>query len=110
MGRLILGIIAAPILWGLISVPVNLVLAAIYGEAAAPPYPTPYLIIALILSVGYGLFSGYGAAWVAGTGERKLGIGAGIALLIVGLGVQISAWDAIPLWWHIIFLAMLIPV
>ena len=111
MGRLILGIIAAPVLWGVISIPINLGLAAFYGEgAAAPPYPTSYLIIALVLSAGYGLFSGYGAAWIAGTSERKLSVGAGIALLIVGLGVQISAWDAIPVWWHVIFLAMLVPV
>ena len=111
MGRLILGIIAAPVLWGVISVPINLGLATLYGDAAAaPPFPTSYLVIALVLSVGYGLFSGYGAAWIAGTNERKLGLGAGIALLIVGLGVQISTWDAIPVWWHVIFLAMLVPV
>lgn len=110
MVRLILGIVAAPILWGIISIPINLGLASLYGAAAAPPYPESYLISALILSVGYALFSGYGAAIVAGTGERKLGLGAGIALLIVGLGVQISAWDSLPVWWHLIFLAMLVPV
>lgn len=111
MGRLILGIIAAPVLWGVISVPINLGLAGFYGEAAAaPPFPTSYLVIALILSVGYGLISGYGAAWIAGTNERRLSIGAGIALLVVGLGVQISVWDVIPLWWHVVFLAMLVPV
>ncbi len=111
MGRLILGIVAAPVLWGLISVPINLGLASFYGEAAAaPPFPTSYLVIALLLSVGYGLFSGYGAAWIAGTNDLKLSLGAGVALLLVGLGVQLSAWEAIPLWWHLIFLAMLIPV
>ncbi|TNF84863.1 MAG: hypothetical protein EP301_10735 [Gammaproteobacteria bacterium] len=111
MVRLILGIIAAPVLWGVISVPINLGLASLYGDtAAAPPFPTSYLVIALVLSVGYGLFAGYGAAWIAGTNERKLSLGAGIALLIFGLGVQIGNWDAIPIWWHIIFLAMLVPV
>ena len=111
MGRLILGIIAAPILWGVISVPINLGLAGLYGDAAAePPFPISYLMIALLLSAGYGVFSGYGAAWIAGTNERRLGLGAGIALLIVGLGVQISAWDVLPVWWHVVFLTMLIPV
>lgn len=109
--KLILGIIAAPILWGVVSVPINLALAGFYGEAAStPPFPTSYLLIALLLSVGYGLFSGYGAAWIAGTSDRKLGLGAGIALLLVGLGVQLSAWDVLPVWWHLVFLGMLVPV
>lgn len=110
-GRLVLGIIAAPLLWGLVSVPINLALAGFYGEAAsAPPFPTSYLVVALLLSVGYGLFSGYGAAWIAGTSELRLGLGAGIALLAVGLAVQLSAWEVLPVWWHLIFLGMLIPV
>lgn len=114
MSRVILGVLAAPVLWGLLSVPVNLLLGHLYGEAiAAPPYPTTYLLASLVLSFGYSLFAGWGAARIAGgaaAGTMPLGLGAGVALLAVGIAVQISVWDTIPIWWHLIFLAMLIPM
>jgi hypothetical protein len=39
-----------------------------------------------------------------------VGIGAGTAVLIVSLGVHISQWNEIPLWHHLIFLVLLIPL
>jgi uncharacterized protein (DUF983 family) len=39
-----------------------------------------------------------------------VGIGVGIAVLIVSLGVHISQWNEIPLWHHLIFLVLLIPL
>ena len=111
MIRLITAIIAAPILWGLLMLPVSMVVAGFFGDAIqSPPYPTSYLLLSIGLSCLYSLFAGYGAAWIAGTSEIRLGLGAGIALLIVGLGVQLSAWDTIPIWYHLIFLALLIPL
>ena len=111
MGRLILAILAAPLLWGVVMLPFNLLLISMYPETAqAPPYPTSYLLIALILSCGYSLFAGFSAAWIARSSEPRVGIGAGIALLIVGLGVQVGQWNEIPLWYHLIFLVLLIPM
>ena len=74
MGRLILAIIAAPLVWGLVMLPCNLLLLSMYPEAAqTPPYPTSYLLLALILSCGYSLFAGFSAAWIARSSELKVG-------------------------------------
>ena len=111
MVRLILGALAAPVLWGALSVPVNLLLGALYGASVAlPPYPTSYLLLSLALSFGYSLFAGWGAARIARTGALKIGVAAGSALLVVGVLVQAGVWDAIPLWWHVVFLVMLMPM
>jgi len=117
VGRLIAGILAAPVLWGMLSVPVNLLLATLYGEAAnAPPFPASFLLVSLVLSFAYSAFAGWGAAWIAGLGRNqeasatRLGLLAGAALLVVGIAVQASVWETIPLWWHIAFLVMLIPM
>jgi hypothetical protein len=111
MWRLLAGIAAAPVLWGMLSVPINLTVASVYGTSGSPPtYPRSYLLLTLALSCLYSLCAGYGAAWIAGRGDPPLGIGAGLALLAVGLGVQLSVWDTIPVWYHVIFLALLVPL
>lgn len=109
MGRLILGVVATPLIWGMLSVPINLGIAAVSGQIE-PPYTTGYLLLILVLSFGYSLIAGYCAAWIAASNELKLSLGAGVALLLVGLLFQSSAWDTIPLWYHLIFLVMLIPM
>ena len=117
MGRLILGILVAPVLWGMLSIPVSLLLAGFYGEAVSlPPYPISYLVISLALSFGYSTFAGWGAAWIAGIGlpegapRPPVGFPAGLALLVVGVLVQAGVWDTIPIWWHAVFLTMLLPM
>lgn len=33
----------------------------------------------------------------------------GVLLLLTGIGVQASVWDLLPAWYHMVFLALLIP-
>ncbi|MGF1465449.1 MAG: hypothetical protein ACFCGT_04880 [Sandaracinaceae bacterium] len=63
----------------------------------------------LVLSLAFSLLGGYLTARLAR--ERAwtaAGILAGIQLL-VGTFVQASYWDLMPLWFHLPFLAMLVP-
>ena len=32
-----------------------------------------------------------------------------LALLAVGVPVQVSAWETLPVWYHLVFLAALVP-
>ena len=111
MWRLILAIVLAPVFWGVLQLPGNLLLSNLFpGAAETGPAPTAYLLLTLGFSFLYGLFAGYCSAWVAAAEARKAGIGAGIILLMIGIAVQASFWDQLPLWWHLCFLAAIVPM
>ena len=67
------------------------------------------LVLALVLSVVCSALAG----WVTGRiGNSPLGAGKvlGLLLLAVGAMVQVGAWSNMPVWYHLIFLALLFPV
>lgn len=110
MVRLVLAIVLAPIFWGIFMFVGNLVIFRVYPEAAdGSSAPVGYLIMAVIGSVIYSLATGLCSAAVAGGQVRVAGIGAGVAVLLVGVAVQLSYWDALPVWYHLTFLALLVP-
>jgi hypothetical protein len=47
--------------------------------------------------------------WLAGAGEGHA-IALGAALLAIGILVQSQYWQLLPVWYHVIFLAGLLPV
>ena len=112
MLRLILGIVLAPIFWGVIQFPGNLLVSSMYPDVMGGSVPPPlaYLLIALALSAAYAVFAGFCAALTAGTNENRLSIGAGLVLLVVGIGVQVAFWDTLPVWYHLVFLASIVPL
>lgn len=68
-------------------------------------------ILATILaySVVLSLVSGWLSARAAGRSAVKHAVITGVLLLIVGVLVQISVWEQMPLWYHIPFLAAIVP-
>lgn len=64
-----------------------------------------YLLDSVVLSVL--------AGWVTGRLVRRRPVAHGLALggaqVAIGIAVQASAWDTMPLWYHLAFLALLIP-
>jgi hypothetical protein len=65
--------------------------------------------LAIVLSVLCSLVGG----WVTGRlAVRPAAAGAvlGVLLLAVGIVVQSAAWSRMPLWYHLIFLALLVPM
>jgi hypothetical protein len=68
-----------------------------------------YLIAKLLLSVLFSLISGYVSAVIANDAMRAPTV-LGVVLLLVGLFIQISVWDSVPVWFHSIFLGLLLPV
>lgn len=67
------------------------------------------LLIHLVLSVIVSFISGYITALVAGENKRSP-LSLGVVLLIVGILVEAAYWSYIPIWYHLIFLILLIPV
>ncbi len=77
------------------------------GEAYTEAGP---LVGALVLSVVCSVVAGLLCAKLAG--ERAKGALTTLAalLLATGLGVQGGVWDLMPVWYHVTFLALLVPV
>lgn len=66
-------------------------------------------ILDLVRSGVASIMAGFIGAVVAGENRRSPLI-LGIILLIVGIAVQVHLWNVFPMWFHLIFWLMLIPL
>ena len=123
MVRIILGAIAGFIVWSILWVGSDAIFSAIsadWGKTStdfrdAVANNTPYtlsstvLIALLIKSFIVSIISGYIAALIAGENTKST-VGAGVLLLLFGIFIQATHWNHMPLWYHIPFLILLIPM
>ncbi|MEM7201210.1 MAG: hypothetical protein AAF628_13135 [Planctomycetota bacterium] len=114
MMRLILAVVAGYAVWTAVWLGGN---AALLPEAAAAvqageAFTDPGALgLALALSAACSLCAGGVAATIAGgpMAWRAAWITAGL-LLATGVAVQAGVWSLMPLWYHLVFLALLVPV
>jgi len=124
MLRIILGVVAGFIAWSILWVGSDQILISFspmwygnhqYGLEAAMQNHTPFTADTAILLMHLGraaiisIMAGFIAAVVAGE-NRQAPLALGGVLLIFGAAVQTYAWSYIPIWYHIIFLGLLIPL
>lgn len=62
------------------------------------------------LSVLCSLAAGLAAAPVAGSRARGAVLGMAVLLLLTGIAVQAGVWNLMPVWYHLTFLALIVPV
>src|SRR5215204_5200717 len=123
MVRIILAVIAGFIVWSVLWVGVDALFSLIspdWGKTsaefrAAVENKTPYqlsstvLTALLVKSVIISIISGFVAAAIARE-SVKTPLALGILLLIFGIFIQAAYWNYMPLWYHIPFLILLIPM
>jgi uncharacterized membrane protein YeaQ/YmgE (transglycosylase-associated protein family) len=124
MIRIILGVIAGFVVWSIVWVGSDQVLMNLsrgwYGahqhafETAMlnqTPFTADNTILAMhiVRSIIISLMAGFLAAFMANE-NRKAPLILGILLLLFGLMVQIMAWNYLPVWYHVVFLLLLVPV
>ena len=113
MLKISLGVIVGFIVWSILWVGFDAVLRTVWGNynesAKAMKFSSLMLLVPIILSAVVSLISGYVAALVAKENTKSPLI-LGVLLLIVGIFVQIGVWDKIPLWYHLTFWILLIPM
>ncbi|MBC7901599.1 MAG: hypothetical protein H7070_16275 [Saprospiraceae bacterium] len=124
MGRIILGAIAGFITWSIVWVGSEKVLSAIwpewYGahqiafEAAVSSggqftADTTILLMNIVRSSIISVMSGFLAALIAGENKRSPLI-LGFLLVAFGLLIVAMSWSYIPVWYHVVFTALLIPM
>lgn len=124
MLRVILGVIVGFIVWSILWTGSDSIFSAIspnwYGQhhsdfAAAINNKSPFsvdstiLILGLIRSILFSIISGYIAALIAWENTLST-FGLGVLLLLFGIFIQSIYWNYVPLWYHIPFLFLLIPM
>lgn len=109
----IFAVIGGFVLWSAFWVVSDLTLLILspdwYGEGLKN-FSTPILLISLARSIFISIISGYVAALIAKKNQIQTALVLGVLLLAFGIFIQAQFWNVIPLWYHLIFLAMLIPV
>lgn len=124
MVRVILGVVVGFVVWSVLWLGSDQVLITLskqwYGrhqfafedammnQTAFTPDNT-ILFMHLVRAVIISLMSGFIAAFVAGE-NRKAPLGLGILLFLFGAGVEAYAWNYLPIWYHAVFLLLLIPM
>ena len=124
MVRTILGVIVGFIVWSILWVGGDAILASLspgwigaysldaeraFVNNTQLTHDNGIAAIHLLRSFVTSIVAGYLAALVAGE-SRRTTLVLGIILLVVGAAVEIFAWRLAPAWYHIIFLAALIPM
>lgn len=125
MLKIVLGVVAGFVAWSIIWIGSDQVLAMaspgwygahqtamelalVNGESFAAE--STIMLIRLAISIVATLMSAFLAVVIAGE-NRRTPMALGILLLIVGIGFQVGLlWKIMPIWFHLIFLALLIPM
>lgn len=111
--KTILGIVAGYIIWSILWVGIDGILRAVWTSydqsVAAMTFSSWQLFVPLVLSVFCSIAAGFVAASIA---KKNLiaPLILGILLLLTGIFVQMSVWEKIPLWYHLAFWILLVPM
>lgn len=112
MGRAIAAVVAGFLLWSVLWLGFGAAVSAAMPEAAASGQPvtsTGVLLTFLVYSVLISVASGWVCAAIKGPSPMKAVWILALILLAVGLGVEIAGWALTPVWYHLVFLTLLVP-
>ena len=127
MVRIILGVIAGFFAWALVWFGIEKILMAIFpvgfgahqaafqaavesrSDPAAFTADTTMLVTHIVAGSIVSVLSGYLAALIAGENKRAP-IMLGFLLLGLGLLKLAMSWPYVPIWYHVIFTAILLPM
>jgi len=112
MVRSILAVFAGMVLWTVLWLGGNAAVRAALPEAFDAQGLTArggVLGLIVVLSIVFSIVSGYLTGVLARRREVLHAFVFGVIQLAIGIGVQASVWDQMPLWYHLSFLVMLVP-
>jgi hypothetical protein len=124
MVRIVLGVIAGFFAWAIVWVGSEKILSAIWPESYGAHQlafeaavtnggqftaDTTLLLMHIVLGSLISVMSGFLAALIAGENKRAPLI-LGFLLVAVGLLKVVMSWPYVPIWYHVIFTAILLPM
>lgn len=113
MKHTILGVVAGYIVWTVIWLGGNATLfSAAAEQSAAGEAVTAIGTLAgvLLLSIVCSLVAGMVAGWLGKQNAAQAVLITGVLLVLTGIGVQASVWSLMPVWYHLSFLLLILPV
>ncbi len=126
MLRIVLGVIAGFLGWVIVWVGIEKILIAVLPEWYGAPQlafqeavekgggqftaETRLLISHVVIGSIVSVIAGYLAALIAGENSRAP-LAVGVLLLVaIGLVKVVMSWPYVPMWYHVIFTAILLPM
>ena len=112
MGRSILAVLAGAVVWALLWIGSNATLAAVFPDLIVPNEYIGHVGILMTMftvSVVYSVLAGYVTAAAARAKPVNHGFALGVLQLGLGIFFQAQYWQLMPLWYHLVFLALLLP-
>lgn len=111
MGRTIGAVIAGVVLWGALWSGGNFGLAAVGLFTVGEPITSvPPLVILIVYSAVLSVLAGYVTAMIRGGDAMGAVQALAGANLTIGIVVEVMYWALMPAWYHIVFLALVVPV
>ena len=113
MMRQIIAVVAGFVLWSVLWLGYNallLKLGLLPQDQTQPILDAGALLALLAGSVVASLAAGFAAAAIIKTASVRPVASLGVLLLAVGIFFQSQFWELMPLWYHLTFLILLLPV
>jgi len=111
-GRVALGVVAGAVLWAVLWVGGTGAARAAMPELLDPSQRLDHagaLLGFIAYSVVLSVAAGYVAAAVARASAMRAVWILAVLQLVIGIAVEVSYWNLMPVWYHLVFLALLIP-
>ncbi len=112
MGRSIGAVFAGMVVWSVLWLGSNAGLGSAFPDIISADQPlshVPMLLMMIALSVVFSVAAGYVTGMTAARNAVQHAWGLGVALLALGIFFEVSSWNLLPVWYHLVFLALLIP-
>jgi hypothetical protein len=112
LGRAILAVIAGAAVWAALWVGGTQAAQAAFPSVLAKGQPVTHVgaLLGLIAySVVLSILAGYISATVMGKDAMPVVWALAVLQLIFGIIAEVSAWNLAPVWYHIVFLVLVVP-
>jgi hypothetical protein len=114
MGRRILAVLAALVVWVLITMIAGLIIRATWpayvAVADAMTFTLPMMVMRLSIGALATVVAGATAALVARQRPTREALTTGIVLLVLFIPQHAFLWAKFPVWYHLTFLLSLVPL
>jgi hypothetical protein len=112
LGRAILAVIAGAAVWAVLWIGGTQAAQAAFPSLLAQGQPITHvgaLVGLIVYSVPLSILAGYITATVMGRDAMPVVWVLAVLQLIFGIIAEVSAWNLAPLWYHVTFLALVVP-